>query len=89
MSIFFRPYLLTDGRSLWGVIDYSGRPGCHFIYDEGVWREIRQEWAYFSFGVWFLCVGRGVFLMDGACFWSGSGGFRVEVGWICVVLFIT
>ena len=65
MSIFFRPYLLTDGRSLKGVIVFSGRPGYHFIYYERVLGEIRQEWACFVFGVWFLCMWRGVFLIGG------------------------
>ena len=79
MSIFFRPYLLTDGRSLSGVIVFSGRPGYHFIYDECVLEEIRQDWASFVFGVWFLCVRRGSILIEGGCFWSGNGGFRVEL----------
>ncbi|HJJ29486.1 MAG TPA: hypothetical protein O0W87_00600, partial [Methanocorpusculum sp.] len=79
MSIFFRPYLLTDGRSPEGGIGFSGRPGYHFIYDECVLGEIRQDWAYFLFGVWFLLLGRGVFLMGEWWFWSGNGGFRVEL----------
>ena len=37
--------------------------------------------AYFLFGVWFLSVGRGVFLIEGGSFWSGIRGFRVEFGW--------
>ena len=81
MSIFFRPYLLTDGRSLERLIVFSGRPGYHFIYDECVLEEIRQDWASFVFGVWFLCVRRGSILIEGGCFWSGNSGFRMEVGW--------
>lgn len=76
---FLRPYLLTDGRSLWGVIVFAGRPGCCFIYDEGVGRKIRQDSAFFVFWVWFLSIGRGVILMDEGSFWNGNCGFRVEV----------
>ena len=36
----------------------------------------------FLLRVWFLCVWSGSILIEGGCFWSGSGGFRVEVGWI-------
>ncbi|MDD4429724.1 MAG: hypothetical protein PHG64_15225 [Paludibacter sp.] len=80
MRDFFRPYLLTDGRSLEGVIVFFICISNSFIYDDGVGRKIRQDRAYFLFGVWFLSVEVGIFLMGGGSFWSGNGSFHVEVG---------
>jgi hypothetical protein len=42
----------------------------------------RQEWAYFLFGVWFLCVGRGVILRGGGGvegkLWFSSAGWTLK-----------